>query len=190
MMFFSGVLRMLSVAYSVVDLPDPVGPVTRMAPYGLSERAAVAGKRLLGEPQLLEAQHHVGPVEQADDDLLAVDGRQRGDAHVDGPAAHDEADAAVLRHAPLGDVEVGHDLQTGDDAGLQPLGNGHDLVQHAVVPEADEQLLRLRLEVDVRRPFVGRPREHAVDQLDDRRGLHLLADVAHFVDAGRLPQRP
>ena len=35
MMFLSGLLTMLSVAYSVVDLPDPVGPVTRMAPYGL-----------------------------------------------------------------------------------------------------------------------------------------------------------
>jgi hypothetical protein len=35
MMLTSGRLRMLSVAYSVVDLPDHVGPVTRMAPYGL-----------------------------------------------------------------------------------------------------------------------------------------------------------
>ena len=35
MMFRSGLLRMFRVAYSVVDLPEPVGPVTRMAPYGL-----------------------------------------------------------------------------------------------------------------------------------------------------------
>jgi len=34
MMFFSGLFRMLSAAYSVVDLPEPVGPVTRIAPYG------------------------------------------------------------------------------------------------------------------------------------------------------------
>ena len=32
MMFFSGELRAVSVVYSVVDLPDPVGPVTRMVP--------------------------------------------------------------------------------------------------------------------------------------------------------------
>ena len=31
----SGWLTMFSVAYSVVDLPDPVGPVTRIIPYGL-----------------------------------------------------------------------------------------------------------------------------------------------------------
>jgi hypothetical protein len=32
MMFFSWVLMMFSVAYRVVDLPDPVGPVTRTVP--------------------------------------------------------------------------------------------------------------------------------------------------------------
>ncbi len=31
----SGRLTMFSVAYSVVDLPEPVGPVTRIIPYGL-----------------------------------------------------------------------------------------------------------------------------------------------------------
>jgi hypothetical protein len=35
MMFFSGELSAARVAYSVVVLPDPVGPVTRMVPYGL-----------------------------------------------------------------------------------------------------------------------------------------------------------
>ena len=32
MMFFSGVLSMPSAAYSDVDLPEPVGPVTSTAP--------------------------------------------------------------------------------------------------------------------------------------------------------------
>src|SRR5438094_509868 len=34
MMLRSISFRMLSVAYSVVDLPEPVGPVTRIIPYG------------------------------------------------------------------------------------------------------------------------------------------------------------
>ncbi len=153
-----------------------------MAPYGFVERTAIPVEGLIGEPELLEAQHHVGSVQEADDDLLAVDGRQRGDTHVDRPAAHGEADTAVLGDAPLGDVEVGHDLEPGDDAGLEPLGDGHDLVQHAVVPEPDQKVPCLGLKMDIRRPFVGRSREHAVDQLDDRGGLDLLADVAHVVD--------
>ncbi len=32
MMFFSGELRAVNVVYSVVDFPEPVGPVTRMVP--------------------------------------------------------------------------------------------------------------------------------------------------------------
>ena len=32
MMFLVGWLRTLRVAYSVVDFPDPVGPVTKIAP--------------------------------------------------------------------------------------------------------------------------------------------------------------
>src|SRR2546422_10089770 len=34
-MFVLPLLMMLIVAYKVVDFPEPVGPVTRMAPYGL-----------------------------------------------------------------------------------------------------------------------------------------------------------
>ena len=34
--FFDASLIWLSVAYSVVDLPEPVGPVTRIVPYGRS----------------------------------------------------------------------------------------------------------------------------------------------------------
>ncbi len=34
-MLMSGRLIALSVAYRVVDLPEPVGPVTRIIPYGL-----------------------------------------------------------------------------------------------------------------------------------------------------------
>ena len=35
-----GLATMFSVAYSVVDLPDPVGPVTRIIPYGLVKLSA------------------------------------------------------------------------------------------------------------------------------------------------------
>ena len=36
MMLTSGRLTTLRVAYSVVDLPEPVGPVTRIMPYGFT----------------------------------------------------------------------------------------------------------------------------------------------------------
>ena len=55
-------------------------------------------------------------------DRLAVDARQRDDAEVDVAALDRQPDAAVLRQALLGDVEVGHDLDARDDAGDHPRG--------------------------------------------------------------------
>src|SRR6185437_15009022 len=57
----------------------------------------------------VERKADVGAVENADDDAFAEKRRQDADAHVDGVAADVQFDAAVLRQAPFGDVEVGHD---------------------------------------------------------------------------------
>ena len=64
------------------------------------------------EAEVLEAEHDVGLVEDPHDDLLAVDGGQRGHAEVDRPVPDGEREPAVLGQAVLGDVEVGHDLET------------------------------------------------------------------------------
>ena len=42
MTLISGFGDAFSAAYSVVDLPEPVGPVTRIMPYGLVYRLAEA----------------------------------------------------------------------------------------------------------------------------------------------------
>ena len=49
---------------------------------------------------------HFSPVEDAQHDVLAVDGRLRRDAEVDRPPVQVERDAAVLRRARLGDVHA------------------------------------------------------------------------------------
>ena len=46
-----------------------------------------------------------------------------------GMPAHVQADAAVLRHAALGDVEVGHDLDARGDGEGQVPRRRHHLVQ-------------------------------------------------------------
>lgn len=43
-----------------------------------------------------------------------------------------EFDTAVLRHAVLGDVQVGHDLHAGRDGGGDVVRRRHHLVEHAV----------------------------------------------------------
>ena len=64
-----------------------------------------------------------------------------------------ELDAAVLRQALLGDVQLGHDLQARDDRRLEVLDLRRDrgFHQHAVNAVADAQLVLERLDVDVGR---------------------------------------
>ena len=51
-----------------------------------------------------------------------------------------EPEATVLWQAPLGDVEVGHDLHARRHAGRHPPRHGDRVVQHAVDAEADAQV--------------------------------------------------
>jgi hypothetical protein len=72
---------------------------------------------------------------------------------------HLQLDAAVLRHAPLGDVQLRQDLDARCQRRLHLHGRLHDLAQHAVDAVADPDLLLERLDVDV-----GRAALHGVRQ--------------------------
>ena len=72
-------------------------------------------------------------IEDAQYDFLAEQGRAGVDAKVDRAIlAEPHLDAAVLRHAPLGDIHARHDLETGTDLVGQHDGRLRDLAQHAV----------------------------------------------------------
>jgi hypothetical protein len=107
----------------------------------LAERLREALERLREHAELLELDHDLALVEDAHDDLLAVGGGQRGDAQVDRLARDLERDAAVLRDAALGDVEVGEDLDARDDGGTALDGTGGGLLEHAVDAVADPHLV-------------------------------------------------
>ena len=80
-------------------------------------------------------------------------------------AADVQLDAAVLRHPPLGDVEVRHDFNAaGDGVAEVPRRRDH-FQQHAVALVAHFILLLERLEVDVRRAVADRHQQHHVDEL-------------------------
>jgi hypothetical protein len=66
-----------------------------------------------------------------------------------------QRDAAVLRLAALGDVELREHLQARGHPGHHPLRDALHLVQHAVDAEPDDERVLLRLEVHVAAP---RPR--------------------------------
>ncbi len=95
------------------------------------------------------------------------------------------ADAAVLRDALLGDVEVGEDLDARGDGGDRVRGHRRGLLEHAVDAVADAQLLLVGLEVDVGAAAVDGLLDDPLDHLDDRgvlaggaeRDRRLLAEV-------------
>ncbi len=125
------------------------------------------------EAELLQVQRQVALVEDPEHDLLAVDAGQRRDPEIDDPAAHLELEAAVLRHPPLGDVELGQDLDAAGQRRLHLDRRLHDLEQGAVDPVAHPDLMLERLDVDVGRAPLDRVGQDAVDQLDHRRVVDL-----------------
>ena len=178
MMLRSGLLSMLSVAYSVVDLPEPVGPVTRIVPYGLrydaSNRACGLGQEARA-PRARRTAWLLSRMRMTTFSPYTV-GRVATRRSMLRPPTF-MRDAAVLRDAALGDVDVGHDLEAADHAGLDAARRAHHLVQHAVDAEPDAQVVLGRLDVDVGRAVADGLGDEQVDELDDRRVLDELGDV-------------
>ena len=116
-------------------------------------------------------------VEDADDRVLAVHRGHDRDAEVDGAAADLHPEAAVLGHALLGDVQLGHDLDAADDRGVVLLGDRlHGRLEHAVDAVLDHHLVVAGLDVDVGGAAVQGVEDRGVDEADDRRlvGLDLV----------------
>ena len=149
---------------------------------GLVEGALEALALWRGHAELLELHDDRALVEDPDDDRLAVHAGQRHDAQVDVMAVDRQADATILRDAPLGDVEVAHDLHAADDAEHHPPLDRGGLDEHAVDPEAHAQLVAVGLEMDVRGALLDGLGDDLVDEPDDRRVVGRLAQVD---DVGR-----
>src|SRR5581483_5682992 len=136
-------------------------------------------ERVRREAERVQVHDDARAVEDTEDDALAVERRQRGDAEVDLLAHQAELDAAVLRQATLGDVELRHDLDARDDRRLEPARRALDVVQDPVDAVADLELVLERLDVDVRRALLDRAVDEQVHEADDRR---LAREVAEVVD--------
>jgi hypothetical protein len=84
------------------------------------------------EAQRVEIEDDALAVEDSHHHTFAVRSGHRGNAQVQLLAPHAVHDAAVLRQPPLGDVELGHDLDTADH-GRGGLGRGRlHFLQYAV----------------------------------------------------------
>ena len=175
-MLRSGLRVAWIAAYSVLVLPDPVGPVIRIRPCGESS-AARRGPAGRAPSRLLERRDVLAAGEQPDDDLLAVQAGQRRDPGVERLAVEGEPGPAVLRLALLGDVEPGDDLDAAGDSRGRGTRDRHDVAQDAVDAEPDPKRVGLRLDVDVGGAAGRSIFEDDVDQPHDRRGGRGLVGV-------------
>ena len=150
-------------------LPLPVGPVTRMMPFGSARICVQRLPRISGEAQSGEIQLDARTVEQPHHDAFAVHRGHGGDAQIDFAAAHRRLDPPVLRHPALGDIELRHDF---DARGYRRLNrNGIILqnMQHTVEAEPRAQTIVARLQMDVGGLHLGGARDQIMHQPDDRR---------------------
>ena len=141
------------------------------------------------EAQLGHVELEVPLVEEPHDDLLAEEGRESRDPIVHLLAGHLDLDAAVLGEPALGDVELSHDLDARGDSRLQPKRGLHHVVEHAVHPVADTEGFLVRLDMDIRRPFLDGVGQDQVHQFDDRGVLGGLAQFGGVDVVVLFPQR-
>ena len=127
--------------------------------------------RLDAERRQIEGE--VSLVENSKNDLFAEQRGQRRHAVVDNLVAHLQLDAAVLRDATLGDVELRHDLEARDQRRLELHRRLHHFLQRAVDTIANSDLVLEAFEVNVRSPATNRIGKNRIDQLHDRRVFHL-----------------
>ena len=119
------------------------------------------------ETQLRHPELEAFLVENAHDDALTVRRGQRRHAQVQRAAVNVDLDAAVLRHALLGDTDVRHDFQARDDGELPSLRRRLHLEQQAIDAVAHAEAALERFKVDVRRATADGLGDDGLHELDD-----------------------
>src|SRR6266436_4250951 len=124
----------------------------------LLDIAAEAAQVVFVEPdhfecELLKLLAHRLLVEHAEHGVLAVDRGHDRNAEVDGARVVLDAEAAVLGHAALGNIELAHDLDARNDGGMVLFADGrHGVGQHAVNTKRDVCRAVPRLDMEVACP--------------------------------------
>ena len=123
---------------------------------------------VFGQAEAVERNQPFLTIQNAQDDVFAVDGRLGGNAKIDLPPAHAEGDATVLRRPRFGNVHAAQDLDAHGHGRPVRLVQRADLAQHAVDAVTDAQEAGLRFEVDVGGFAFDGVGQDRVDEPDDR----------------------
>ena len=106
------------------------------------------------------------------------------DSEVDSAPVVLHAETSVLRDAALRDVELAHDLDTGDNGRVMLFADRrHGLRQHAVDTELNDDRVVPSFNVNIRSSSLQCRENRGIDQADDRAGI---ASSRELVDGQRL----
>ena len=127
-----------------------------------------------------------------------MDRRHDGNAEIHEAAFVTHAEAAVLRDAALGDIQLAHHLDARKNRGVPFLGERlHGVLQHAVNAVLHDDFGVARFDVDVAGAALERRENHGIHQADDgahagfaRELLHRNIFVAVFLVADDLQREP
>ena len=141
------------------------GPGDREDAVGLVDGLDDEVVTIFGQTQRLEVQLHGPSIQNAEHYRLTEGGRQRGETKIDLFTRNHRANAPVLREPSLGDVQVGHDLQTRGHGRGQMLRWWRHFVEGPIDAVADLELVFEGFEVDVRGPILHSLHQDQVDEL-------------------------
>ena len=170
-------------------LPRSGGARHENGPVRLSVSDSVALLDSGQEAELGEVQGRARLVEHSKNDLFTVHRRERRHPEVDLAPAGGEGDATVLGNTMLGDVEAGHDLEACGHTTLDRLRRPGDLMEHAVDPEPNTEIIGAWLDVDVRSAFLKGLAQDQVDVLDDRGVFDHRVKIGDLGDLGLVAGR-
>ncbi len=172
----------------MVDLPLPVGPGDQKNSVRQRRVILHAVEHVLVEAEAFQIVEIAGrAVQQTHHDAFAVKRGQRGNAEVDFAAQRFDLDAAVLRQAALGDIQLRHQLHARNDGGFHLARRRILTDQHAVDAIADAKIFFERLNVNIAGALFDRQADHGVDHANDGRFAGHVAQMFQIfgIAAGR-----
>src|ERR1700685_4563274 len=123
-------------------------------------------------------------VEHAQHGVFSMNRRHDRNAEVDGAAVVLYPETSVLRHSALGNIQLAHDLDTGNHGRVMLFADRrHGLRQHAVNTKLDDHGIVAGLDVNIGSSPLQRGKNRGIDQADDRAGV---ARRSQLVDGQRL----
>ncbi len=127
------------------------------------------GAIALRHAEVFEPEQRVASIEDTKHDRFAVDHRDDGNAQVDLAIGDLQPDAAVLRDALLGDVEMAENFDARNDRRVKSanLRRNNSLPAARIDAIAHAKLIFERLDVHIARPKLQGFDHELVDELDD-----------------------